>query len=185
MGVRGINLADGDKLISLSILRHVEATADERVAYLKRANAVRRGGNGEGEENARRRRGSRWRDRTRRRRATSTLSAAEQFVLTISEKGFGKRTSSYEYRTTGRGGKGIVAMAITEKNGRLVASFPVEESDQIMLVTDGGQLIRCPVDGIRIAGRATQGVIVFSTAEGERVASVERLSEEGEENGGE
>ncbi len=118
--------------------------------------------------------------------ATSIMSAAEQFVLTISEKGFGKRTSSYEYRTTGRGGKGIVAMAITEKNGRLVASFPVEESDQIMLVTDGGQLIRCPVDGIRIAGRSTQGVIVFSTAEGERVVSVERLSEEGgEENGGE
>jgi DNA gyrase subunit A len=113
------------------------------------------------------------------------MSEAEQFVLTISEKGFGKRSSSYEYRTTNRGGKGIVAMAITEKNGRLVASFPIEESDQIMLVTDGGQLIRCPVDGIRIAGRATQGVIVFSTAEGERVASVERLTEEGgEENGG-
>jgi len=113
------------------------------------------------------------------------MSAAEQFVLTISEKGFGKRTSFYEYRTTGRGGKGIVAMAITEKNGRLVASFPVEESDQIMLVTDGGQLIRCPVDGIRIAGRATQGVIVFSTAEGERVASVERLTEDSQENGDE
>jgi DNA gyrase subunit A len=108
------------------------------------------------------------------------MSAAEQFVLTISEKGFGKRTSSYEYRTTGRGGKGIVAMAITEKNGRLVASFPIEETDQIMLVTNGGQLIRCPVDGIRIAGRATQGVIVFSTGEGEKVASVERLTEEGE-----
>src|SRR5689334_15480279 len=117
--------------------------------------------------------------------ASISLSAAEQFVLTISEKGFGKRTSSYEYRTTGRGGKGIVAMAITERNGRLVASFPVEESDQIMLVTDGGQLIRCPVDGIRIAGRSTQGVIVFSTAEGERVALVERLTEDTQENGGE
>ena len=188
MGVRGINLADGDKLISLSILRHVEATADERAAYLKRANAVRRSGNGngngngeaeengaDGEEAA----GAIELGQTR----YAELSAAEQFVLTISEKGIGKRTSSYEYRTTGRGGKGIVAMAITEKNGRLVASFPVEESDQIMLVTDGGQLIRCPVDGIRIAGRSTQGVIVFSTAEGERVASVERLSEESEENG--
>ncbi|MGA8612627.1 MAG: DNA gyrase C-terminal beta-propeller domain-containing protein, partial [Xanthobacteraceae bacterium] len=184
MGVRGINLADGDKLISQSILRHVEATADERMAYLKRANAVRRGGNGDGEENAA--------DAEEANAAIElgeqryvVMSEAEQFVLTISEKGFGKRTSSYEYRTTNRGGKGIVAMAITERNGRLVASFPVEESDQIMLVTDGGQLIRCPVDGIRIAGRATQGVIVFSTAEGERVASVERLSEEGEENGGE
>ncbi len=124
MGVRGINLADGDKLISLSILRHVEASADERVAYLKRANAVRRGANGEGEENV-----------AEAEEATGAielgqaryaeLSAAEQFVLTISEKGFGNRTSSSEYRTTTRGGKGIVAMAITEKNGRLVASFPV------------------------------------------------------------
>ncbi|HWX84636.1 MAG TPA: DNA gyrase subunit A [Xanthobacteraceae bacterium] len=186
MGVRGINLADGDKLISLSILRHLEASADERVAYLKRANAVRRGSNGEGEDNG----------ATDNEEAEGAIelgeqryvimSEAEQFVLTVSEKGFGKRTSSYEYRTTGRGGKGIVAMSITEKNGRIVASFPVEETDQIMLVTDGGQLIRCPVDGIRIAGRSTQGVIVFSTGEGEKVASVERLTEEGgEENGGE
>ena len=192
MGVRGINLAHdkegpGDKLISLSILRHVEATAEERAAYLKRANAVRRGGNGEAEDNgadAEEAEGAIELGETR----YVVMSEAEQFVLTISEKGFGKRTSSYEYRTTGRGGKGIVAMAITEKNGRLVASFPVEESDQIMLVTDGGQLIRCPVDGIRVAGRATQGVIVFTTAEGEKVASVERLSEEGDgngENGGE
>ena len=180
MGVRGINLAEGDTMISLSILRHVEVTAEERVAYLKRANAVRRGGNGDAEEVA-----------TDAEEATGAielgqqryveLSAVEQFVLTISEKGFGKRTSSYEYRTTGRGGKGIVAMAITEKNGRLVASFPIDESDQIMLVTNGGQLIRCPIDGIRIAGRSTQGVIVFSTAEGEKVASVERLSEESQE----
>ena len=190
MGVRGINLGNdnegmGDKLISLSILRHVEASADERVAYLKRANAVRRGGNGEVEDNG----------ATDNEEAEGAIelgeqryvvmSEAEQFVLTISEKGFGKRTSSYEYRTTGRGGKGIVAMSITEKNGRIVASFPVEESDQIMLVTDGGQLIRCPVDGIRIAGRSTQGVIVFSTGEGEKVASVERLTEEGDENGAE
>ncbi len=189
MGVRGIALVDGDKLISLSILRHVEASAEERAAYLKRANAVRRGTNGEAEENggngdAEEAEGAIELGQTR----YVELSAAEQFVLTISEKGFGKRTSSYEYRTTGRGGKGIVAMAITEKNGRLVASFPVEESDQIMLVTDGGQLIRCPVDGIRIAGRSTQGVIVFSTGEGEKVASVERLTEEGQEsdeNGGE
>ena len=184
MGVRGINLADGDKLISLSILRHVEATADERAAYLKRANAVRRGTNGEAEENGADAEEAEGAIELGEQRYV-VMSEAEQFVLTISEKGFGKRTSSYEYRTTGRGGKGIVAMTITEKNGRLVASFPIEESDQIMLVTDGGQLIRCPVDGIRIAGRATQGVIVFSTAEGERVASVERLSEEGEDNGGE
>ena len=181
MGVRGIALADGDKLISLSILRHVEVSAEERAAYLKRANAVRRGTNGEAEENGGNGDGEEAAGAIELGQTRYVeLSAAEQFVLTISEKGFGKRTSSYEYRTTGRGGKGIVAMAITEKNGRLVASFPIEESDQIMLVTDGGQLIRCPVDGIRIAGRSTQGVIVFSTGEGEKVASVERLSEEGD-----
>ena len=187
MGVRGITLAEGDKVISLSILRHVEATAEERAAYLKRASAVRRGqqrarpseaddAEPDAEEADGRHRARRAALRRACRRPSSSCSRSPR-------SGFGKRTSSYEYRTTGRGGKGIVAMAITEKNGRLVASFPVEESDQIMLVTDGGQLIRCPVDGIRIAGRSTQGVIVFNTAEGERVVSVERLSEEGEENG--
>ena len=111
------------------------------------------------------------------------MSAQEQVVLTVSANGYGKRTSSFEYRTTGRGGKGIVAMSVTARNGRLVASFPVEETDEIMLVTNRGQLIRCPVNGIRIAGRSTQGVIVFDTAQGERVVSVERLSEEGADNG--
>jgi DNA gyrase subunit A len=182
MGVRGIALAEGDKLISLSILHHVDATAEERAAYLKRASAVRRGGNGEGEEVAVDAEEATGAIELGERRYVD-MSAAEQFVLTVSERGFGKRSSSYEFRTTGRGGKGIVAMSITSRNGPLIASFPVEEQDQIMLVTDGGQLIRCPIDGIRIAGRSTQGVIVFSTAEGERVVSVERLTEEGEENG--
>jgi DNA gyrase subunit A len=182
MGVRGITLAQGDTVISLSILRHIAANAEERAAYLRRANAVRRGeANGEGEEvaaDAEEAIGAIELGETR----YVEMSAAEQFVLTLSERGYGKRTSSYEYRTTGRGGKGIVAMAVTARNGRIVASFPVEEADQIMLVTNRGQLIRCPVDGIRIAGRGTQGVIVFDTAQGERVVSVERLSEEnGEE----
>src|ERR1700681_863572 len=180
MGVRGIALEKGDTVISLSILRHVDATAEERAAYLKRANAVRRGSEAEeagsdGEEaNGAIELGE---------QRYVMMSEAEQFVLTVTENGFGKRSSSYEYRTTGRGGKGIVAMAVNERNGRIVASFPIEESDQIMLVTNGGQLIRCPVDGIRIAGRATQGVIVLNTAQGERVVSVERLSEEGGDNG--
>jgi len=101
----------------------------------------------------------------------------------VSENGFGKRTSSFEYRVTGRGGKGIVAMAVNARNGSLVASFPVEGSDEIMLVTDGGQLIRVPVAGIRIAGRATQGVIVFDTADEEHVVAVDRVGEtEGEED---
>jgi DNA gyrase subunit A len=112
------------------------------------------------------------------------MSAAEQVILTVSDKGYGKRTSSYEYRITGRGGKGIVAMAVNARNGKLIASFPVEHGDEIMLVTDGGQLIRCPVDGIRTVGRNSQGVIVFRTDKDERVVSVERISEEGGEESG-
>ncbi len=175
MGVRGIALDKDDRVISLAILRHLEVTGDERASYLKRAAAVRRGGNGE-EEAVEADEGTDTIELGEQRYVE--MSAAEQFVLTISEKGFGKRSSSYQYRTTGRGGKGIVAMAINQRNGRLVASFPVEESDQIMLVTDRGQLIRCGVDGIRIAGRSTQGVIVFDTADDERVVSVERLGED-------
>jgi DNA gyrase subunit A len=195
MGVRGISLDEGDKVISMSILQHVNATADERAAYLKRANAVRRGTEEdpvEVEEEADAEEATGAIELGEQRYVE--MSAAEQFVLTVTEKGMGKRSSSYEYRITKRGGKGIVAMGILEgrkgaktvraKSGRLVASFPVEESDQIILVTDGGQLIRTRVEGVRIVGRASQGVIVFDTAEDERVVSVERLSEEGEENGG-
>ena len=112
------------------------------------------------------------------------MGAAEQFILTVSDNGYGKRTSSYEYRITGRGGKGIIAMAVNERNGQLDRLLPGRETDQIMLVTDGGQLIRCPVDGIRIVGRGAQGVIVFNTAESEQVVSVERIGEvENGENG--
>jgi DNA gyrase subunit A len=189
-GVRGISLAEGDRVISLSILRHVEASADERAAYLKHASAVRRGVNGEAEESAPDAEEASGAIELGEQRYVE-MSAAEQFVLTVSEHGYGKRSSSYEYRITGRGGKGIVAMDVRErdgtirkKTGKLIASFPVEEGDQLMLVTDGGQLIRTRVEGIRIAGRSTQGVIVFDTAEGERVVSVERISEEGDENGG-
>lgn len=190
MGVRGIALEENDRVISLSILRHVDVKAEEREAYLKRATAVRRGVEGEAVEAGEEAEG----EETAAGAAIELgeqryveLSAAEQFVLTVSERGYGKRTSSYEYRTTGRGGKGIVAMdnrtraGIRPKIGRLVASFPVEESDQIMLVTDGGQLIRCGVAEVSIKGRNTQGVIVFSTAEDEHVVAVERLSEEGGE----
>jgi len=182
MGVRGMALEPGNKVISLTILRHVDVSADERVTYLKRANAVRRGSNGDVVEEAapEPEEGSDAIELGEQRYVE--LSAAEQFVLTVTEKGYGKRTSSFEYRATGRGGKGIVAMEVNERNGKIVASFPVDESDHIMLVTDGGQLIRCPVNGIRIVGRRTQGVIVFNTAESERVVSVERLTEENGES---
>jgi DNA gyrase subunit A len=183
-GVRGIMLAKDDRAISMAILRHVEASVDERAAYLRLAAAARRAvsdeTNGEAGEEV-----SQDADGEEATRAIELgqeryahLGAAEQFILTVSANGYGKRSSAYEYRVTGRGGKGIVAMAVTSRNGPLVASFPVEHSDQIMLVTNGGQLIRCPVDGIRIAGRATQGVIVFDTARDERVVSVERITEE-------
>ena len=178
MGVRGIALGKDDKLISLSILRHMDVEAEERAAYLRRANAVRRGG-AEDEAGTDSEEASGAIELGEQRYVE--MSAAEQFVLTISENGYGKRTSSFEYRTTGRGGKGIVAMSVNDRNGKLVASFPVEDSDQIMLVTDKGQLIRCPVEDIRIAGRSTQGVIVFDTADDEHVVSVERVGDE--ENG--
>jgi DNA gyrase subunit A len=183
MGVRGIALAENDTLISLAILRHVEATSDERSAYLKMRRAV--AGETAPEETAE----AETEEASTAIQLSSEryveMSAQEQVVLTVSVNGYGKRTSSYEYRTTGRGGKGIVAMSVNNRNGKLVASFPVEHSDQIMLVTDKGQLIRCPVEDIRIAGRSTQGVIVFDTAEDEHVVSVEHIGDDGEngENG--
>ncbi|MBN9049817.1 MAG: DNA gyrase subunit A [Rhizobiales bacterium] len=187
IGVRGITLAADDKVISMSILGHADATAEERAAYLKRANAVRRGTEEEVAEDEEAEEESAGAIELGEQRYVE-MSAAEQFVLTLSERGYGKRSSSYEYRITSRGGKGITAMSVVEgpkgkktlreKTGPLVACFPVEESDQIMLVTDGGKLIRTPVTGIRIAGRSTQGVIVFDTADDEKVVSVERISEE-------
>ena len=107
------------------------------------------------------------------------LQAREQFLLTVSDRGFGKRSSCYDYRLSGRGGKGIAAMVVNERNGQLVAAFPIDESDQLMLVTDGGQLIRCPVGDVRIASRNTQGVRIFKTGDTEKVVSVERIPDDG------
>jgi len=171
-GVRGIRLEDKDKVISMSIIKHVEATPQERVAFVKMSRAVAGDdSNGNGDE-----------DDTPIETVLSQeryaqMSAAEQVILTISENGYGKRTSAYEYRVSGRGGKGITAMAVNERNGPLVASFAVEENDEIMLVTDQGQMIRCPVHDIRKTGRSAQGVIVFDTADDEHVVSVEHITE--------
>ena len=193
-GVRGIRLEDGDRVISMTILRNVEATPAERTAYLKQATALRRIENSEGDENGAvepadvEDGADGAADLTPER--FQEMAEAEQFVLTISERGFGKRSSSFEYRTSGRGGKGIVAMVVNDRNGPLVASFPISDADQIMLVTDAGQLIRCPVHDIRIAGRNTQGVRIFKTDAEERVVSVEWIPEDSEaeveaEDGGE
>ena len=179
MGVRGVSLSEGDRVISLSILNHFDSGGDERAAYLKRAVALRRAQGAElVEEPAVETEEGAAVDLSDER--FEAMRAAEQIILTVSENGYGKRSSSFEYRITGRGGKGIVAMAVNQRNGALIASFPVEHGDEIMLVTNGGQLIRCPVDGIRIAGRGTQGVIVFDTAEDERVVSVEHIGDVGE-----
>ena len=186
IGVRGITLEEGNSLISMAILRHFEASPAERSAYLKMSRAVR--GEGEPEEIAVESDDEEASDGELAQERYAAMGAAEQFILTVSENGYGKRTSVYEYRITRRGGKGIVAMSVNERNGKLVASFPVEHSDQIMLVSDGGQIIRMPIDDIRIIGRGTQGVIVFDTAKDEKVVSVEHLSEEaddGEDEDGE
>jgi DNA gyrase subunit A len=182
MGVRGINLAEGDDIISMAILRHVEATGEERAAYLKMRRAVtgeQMGADADASEDSEETEGANFALSQER---YAEMSAQEQCILTISEKGYGKRTVSYEYRITGRGGKGITAMAVNSRNGKLVASFPVENSDQIMLVTDGGQLIRVPVEGIRVVGRNSQGVTVFSTRDKEKVVSVEHIEGEDEED---
>ncbi|QBR70397.1 DNA gyrase subunit A [Beijerinckiaceae bacterium] len=180
MGVRGIALGEGDRVISLAILRHIEADSGERLAYLKMRRAIAGDASPEANEPVGEDTG------VMETPVASNLgseryaemSAAEQIILTVSSNGYGKRTSSFEYRITGRGGKGIVAMAVNQRNGKLVASMPVEDGDEIVLVTNGGQLIRCPVDGIRVAGRGTQGVIVFNTADDEQVVAVERISDE-------
>ncbi|GAB4185464.1 MAG: DNA gyrase subunit A [Thalassobaculales bacterium] len=190
VGVRGIRLADGDAVISMSLLRHVEGTPEERAIYLRKASALRRAIDDdiepvapeEGEEVLPE--DAALDDESFDERFQQ-LAMLEEFILTVTEKGYGKRSSSFEYRVTGRGGQGIGAIEMSDRNGAVVASFPVSDADQIMLVTDGGQLIRCPVNDIRIAGRRTQGVTLFRVEDGERVVSVAHLAEAeaGGENG--
>ena len=190
MGVRGITLGKGDKVISLSILRHVDATPAERAAYLKQS----RRDPARGDRRGRRAGGADGRGRGRRRdRRLAVAGALRGDGRGRAVRADGHRTGLRQalvvvrvprLRTRRQGHPRRPIRTKLKEIGSLVASFPVDMSDQIMLVTDGGQLIRVPVDGIRITGRASKGVSVFDTAEGERVVSVERLSEEGEENGG-
>ena len=180
-GVRGIALAEGDEVISMSLVDSGKGiTTEEREAYLRQSRAFRQSLGDNGEEDP----------PVTEENASTTLSAErfeelrrkEEFVLTVASSGFGKRTSAYEYRVTGRGGKGVELMSLA-RGGEVVAAFPVLDSDQIMLVTDGGTLIRCPVDGIRIAGRATRGVRIVNVSEGERVVSAVRIGEDDAANG--
>ncbi|MGE3769928.1 MAG: DNA gyrase subunit A [Bdellovibrionales bacterium] len=173
MGVRGIKLAEEDVVISLSILNHGDASTEERAAYIRMAKAARavEGEEAGDDDNE----GDTGLTLTPERFAQ--LAAVEQFILTVSAQGFGKRTSSYEYRVSGRGGQGIWAVKMGEKNKTLVASFPIVDTQQIMMVSNGGTVIRMPVADIRIAGRATQGVTLFRLDEGEQVVSVAHLDE--------
>ncbi|MFL6722893.1 MAG: DNA gyrase subunit A [Sphingomicrobium sp.] len=164
MGVRGVRLVNDDQVISMSILRRVGTTQEEREAYL---------------------RCPAWRERdeecTLPAERYAELAAGEQFLLTITENGYGKRSSTYEYRRTNRGGQGIINIVTSERNGRVVASFPVKPGEQLMLVTDQGKMIRTTVGDIRIAGRNTQGVTIFNVAQNEKVVSVAQIDESEEE----
>jgi DNA gyrase subunit A len=184
-GVRGIKLADGDEVVSLSLLHHSDATTAEGRAYLKQSAAARRAATGEeamdepvddGDEGGE--------EAALSPERYAGLGAREQFVLAVSENGYGKRSSSYEYRITGRGGSGIVALDMGKKNTAIVAAFPVEEGDDLMLISDQGQIIRVPVAGVSVQRRGSGGVTIFRVEENERVVSVERIADDSE-NGGE
>jgi DNA gyrase subunit A len=179
VGVRGIRLEKGDEVIGISILRHVDVDTEIRDDYLRLSGARRRAatGNGGDPANIEIPEGSRLTPAI-----YEELSQKEEFILSGSENGYGKRTSAYEYRITKRGGKGIQNMELERRNDAVIAVFPVEDSDQVMLVTDGGQLIRCPVLDIGVMGRRTQGVTLFRIGPKERVVSVAHLAEVDEEN---
>ncbi len=189
-GVRGIKLQGDDEVISMSVLKHCPYSVDERDEYLRVSSAMKRmeaesGGDACISP-----------DQTGLLNLLDTakfeeMRKTEEFILTVTVTGYGKRTSSYEYRVTGRGGQGIANMEMSPRNKEVVSSFPIEDGKEIMMVTDGGKLIRMPVDDIRVAGRKTQGVILFRTGEDEKVVSVTWLDadadadEEIDEEGGE
>lgn len=169
-GVRGIRLTKGDRIVSMSILQQVDFTIEERDAYLKQAMKLRRQEEEEASNEA---------TISLSQERFEAMAAVEEFILSVSENGFGKRSSAYEYRCTNRGGQGITTMDVTTKTGKLVDSFPIKAEDDIMLVTNTGKLIRCPVHDIRIAGRRTQGVTLFRVDKDEAVVSVARIQDDG------
>ena len=173
-GVRGIKLAPKDEVISMSILKHIKATVEERDEYLKVSGAMKRMEAEAGENSCV------TADQTGLLNLLTPeqftqMQELEEFLLTVTVTGYGKRSSSYEYRVTGRGGQGIANIELSPRNKEVVCTFPIENDKEIMMVTDGGKLIRMPVNDIRIAGRKTQGVILFRTADNENVVSVTKL----------
>ncbi|MBL4874533.1 MAG: DNA gyrase subunit A [Rhodobacteraceae bacterium] len=170
-GVRGIRLAAGDEVVSMSILRHVDATPDERHAYFKMRRAVTGEESGEVEVV----------NTSISTERYAELSALEEWILTVTSGGYGKRSSAHEYRVSGRGGQGIAAANLGRRGDTIVASFPVDEEDQIMLATSTGQSIRCPVSGISRQGRSSSGVTVFKVANKESVVSVAWIADQGDD----
>ena len=167
VGVRGIRLKKDDEVISISVLKHIEADTEVKSLYLKAATAKRRGDNQDFIDD----------------NIFESMYSDDQFILTISENGYGKRSSAYEYRITNRGGQGIINIETSERNGNVIASFPVLDTDDVMMVTNKGRIIRSPVNDIRIASRNTQGVTLFSIDDGEKVVSVTTISlDENEDN---
>ena len=160
MGVRGIKLQNNDRIISASILNSIEINTEEREEYLKYSSSMRR------KEN---------RKVNIEKNRLNKIQDKEEFLLSVTENGYGKRSSSYEYRKTRRGGQGILNIETSERNGGVVASFPVNQDEEVMLVTNKGKLIRLTVNGIRIAGRVTQGVTLLNTEKTERVVSVTKV----------
>jgi DNA gyrase subunit A len=180
-GVRGIRLGQqGDEVIALSVLRHVEATPDERAAYLKLAAQKRRNGGDEAETPAEIEEETEASgDISLPPEKATELEDAEEILLTVTDGGFGKRSSAYEYRVSGRGGQGIANITLTQRTGReVVTTFPVRSGDDVMLVTDNGRLIRMPVDQVRITGRSSMGVTLLRLNDGERVTSCFTVVEE-------
>tara|TARA_R110000787_G_scaffold26952_1_gene75043 strand:+ start:21589 stop:24300 length:2712 start_codon:yes stop_codon:yes gene_type:complete len=171
-GVRGMKLAKGDSVIGMSILNHVEVDTETRDAYLKTRRSV--DDNGSVTEYA----------EGITPELYEGLNKQEEVLLAITENGYGKRTNAYEYRVTNRGGQGIINIETSNRNGDVVATFPITDDEQIMLVTNGGKLIRTPVTDIRIAGRNTQGVTLFKTAKDEQVVSVTALADEKSDDDG-
>lgn len=169
VGVRGIKLAEGDKVISLTILKGVDATAEERAAYLKTKRHDDEAGDSDDEQVA---------AITLDDKRMAQLAAQEEFILTATQRGFGKISSAYEYRRTARGGSGIFNIKMAERNGAVVATFRITPTQEIMLVTDGGQIIRMNARDIRVAGRTTMGVTLFRLDEAEKVVSVAVLDED-------
>ncbi len=174
-GIRGIKLMSGDEVVSISIVNNVDVTADERLAYLKRASQLRNQEDGEVDEEE-----TATTDVTLTEERFQQLAAQEDFLLAVTSRGYGKRTSAYEYRTTGRGGSGIWNMKLSAKNGEIVCTYNIQDSDEVMLVTDGGQLIRMPVSDVRFVGRQTQGVTLFRVDSDEQVVSAAVIRDAGE-----